>query len=61
MMVVRLVSIVVALVAMHAGYGVAVGQPGLDRSSSIQRAVFAQGRLWLLDTGGRAVEHAGGR
>ncbi|MGJ4886330.1 hypothetical protein [Bradyrhizobium sp. HKCCYLR1023] len=59
-MVVRLVSIVVALVAMNAGYGVAVEQPGPDRISSIQRAVFAEGRLWLLDTGGRLSSMAGG-
>ncbi|WP_257170012.1 hypothetical protein [Bradyrhizobium sp. SRS-191] len=54
----RLVSIAAALLALHAAQGAAAEAP--SRGSSIHRAVFAEGRLWLLDTGGRLSSLAEG-
>ncbi|MGJ4892551.1 hypothetical protein ACQR1Y_30445 [Bradyrhizobium sp. HKCCYLRH3099] len=56
----RWAAAALALVALHAGHGSATEPPRAEPDARIQRAVFADERLWLLSSGGRLSSIAEG-
>ncbi|NPU67787.1 hypothetical protein HL667_22475 [Bradyrhizobium sp. 83012] len=56
----RLAVVTLALATLYAGQGFAAEPPRAEQDARIQRAVFADGRLWLLGSGGRLSSIAEG-